>query len=74
MSHQDEKNQAAKAKAKQNETANKTQNQQNRQPGQPVNRPQAGAREIDGSTQLRWSENERNNERNERSNERNNER
>jgi hypothetical protein len=73
MSHQEEKNQAAKAKARQNELANKGQNQQGRQPGQPgqpgqpANRPQ-GARELDGSSQLRWSETERNerNERNER--------
>ncbi|HEY3993688.1 MAG TPA: hypothetical protein VGM01_12535 [Ktedonobacteraceae bacterium] len=81
MSHQEEKNQAAKAKAKQNEMANKGQNQQGRQPGQPgqpgqpANRPQAGGREADNSSQLRWSEAERNEqaaraERNERDNNR----
>ena len=37
MSHHEEKNQAAKAKARQNEIAGKGQNQQGKQPG---NRPQ----------------------------------
>jgi hypothetical protein len=71
MSHQEEKNQAAKAKARQNEQANKGQQQQGK-PGQPASRPQTGARELDNSSQLRWSEAERaergeRNERNERS-------
>jgi hypothetical protein len=78
MSHQEEKNQAAKAKARQNELANKGQNQQGKQPGQPTNRPQTSASELDSSSQLHWSETERNerNERGERNerNERNNER
>jgi hypothetical protein len=66
MSHHEEKNQAAKAKEKQNQYGNnKPQNQQGKQPGQPGNRSQGEGREVDSASQLRWSENERN-ERNER--------
>lgn len=60
MSHHEEKNQAAKAKAKQAELANKAQNQQNKQQ-QPGNRPQdmkGNARE-DNSSQWRTNDNDR---------------
>lgn len=76
MSHQEEKNQAAKAKEKQQEIAGRPQNQQNQQnkQQQPGNRPQGqqdSLRDSSGShlradegeqTSQRWSsENEPNN-------------
>lgn len=60
MSHHEEKNQAAKAKAKQNELANKTHNPQNKQQ-QPGNRPQdmKGSGRDDNASQWRANDNDR---------------
>lgn len=55
MSHHEEKNQAAKAKAKQNEQ-NRPQNQQGKQPGNRPQNQQGNTRE-DSASQLRANEN-----------------
>ena len=66
MSHHEDKNQAAKAKAKQNEQG-RPQNQQGKQPGNRPQNQQGNARE-ENATQVRANESQRWTTENERDN------